>query len=280
MGVRLSGVGHESRSDCRVSDSPRSDHSPSCHPHCSRSASSLIMSAPAPASPAAAASPKAPASPQAKRPLEDVAEAPAEKQGPSKKAKAAAPDANAYQLNFNKALDKEHEGKTFNEIIKLPPSALQGLAGKADKMLAHFKINTIEDLGKWKYFHTARAIVRLAEVEEKGKRPAGSKANINKALDKAHEKKSFTQIAKEPVSALQGLAEWADDTLKPLQAGKISQVSSKPQCSDAFILTPHACRSFDLSFSAHPSAVDVCLTSYSRRREVVRVDDTNCFVTT
>ena len=45
----------------------------------------------------------------------------------AKKAKASAPDANAYQLNVNKALDKEHEGKTFSEIIKLPPSASQGL---------------------------------------------------------------------------------------------------------------------------------------------------------
>ena len=46
----------------------------------------------------------------------------------AKKSKAAGSD--EYQLNFNKALDKKHEGKTFSEIIKLPPSALQGLAGK------------------------------------------------------------------------------------------------------------------------------------------------------
>ena len=65
-------------------------------------------------------------------------------QSSSKKQKAAASD--EYQLNFNRALDKEHEGKTFAEIIKLPPSALQGLSGKADKMLEAFRINTIEDL--------------------------------------------------------------------------------------------------------------------------------------
>ena len=48
----------------------------------------------------------------------------------------------------------------------------------------------------------------MAEIEEKGKRPVSSNANINRALDKAHEKKSFVQICKEPVSAIQGLAEW------------------------------------------------------------------------
>ena len=79
----------------------------------------------APASPASGA----PASPKAgsKRALES-----SEAKGSSaKKSKAAASD--EYQLNFNKALDKKHEGKTFSEIIKLPPSALQGLAGKVSR---------------------------------------------------------------------------------------------------------------------------------------------------
>lgn len=74
-------------------------------------------------------------------------------------------------------------------------------------MLAHFKIHTIEDLGKWRFYLIAKSIHTLAAVEEKNKRPAGSSANINKALDKEHEKKSFAALLKEPVSALQGLAE-------------------------------------------------------------------------
>jgi len=130
-----------------------------------------------------------------------------------------------YQLNTNLALDKEHEGKSFNEIIKLSPSALQGLAGRADKMLAHFRIRTIEDLGKWKYFLIARSIASLAKTEEKGKRHADARSNINKALDKAHEKKSLNAILKEPVSALEGLAEWSDSVLKPLKAGTIAQLA-------------------------------------------------------
>ena len=188
------------------------------------------MSSPAPSSPKAApASPKssskvAPVSPKSpkvageKRSLEESEDTP---QSASKKTKT-----EEYALNFNKALDKEHENKSFSEIIKLPPSALQGLGDRADEMLKSFNIKTIEDLGKWKFFLIARSIVKLAEVEEKGKRPSDSRANINRALDAAHEKKSFTQIAKEPASALQGLAPWADSVLKPLGAGKISQLGS------------------------------------------------------
>lgn len=131
-----------------------------------------------------------------------------------------------YQLNVNKAVDKEHEGKSFTEIIKLPPSALQGLAGRADKMLAAFNIKTVEDLANWKFFKIARAIVQLSKEEHKGKRDASSKQNVNKAVDKEWEKKSLRDIARAPVSALQGLAPWADDTLAPLRIKTIEQLAN------------------------------------------------------
>jgi hypothetical protein len=140
--------------------------------------------------------------------------------------------------------------------------------------------------------------------EEKNKRPADSRANINKALDKEHEKKSLTAVLKEPVSALQGqrhshrdthtlgspaigcvlgahselrkwvrwrccgctdrvaqpathfallvpplplrrrpfalssgLAEWADNTLKPLGAGKIQSLADWKFCAWAEAFT-------------------------------------------
>lgn len=50
-------------------------------------------------------------------------------------------------LNCNKALDKDHEGKTIKEILALPPSALSGIAEHSDADLAKFKVKTIEDLG-------------------------------------------------------------------------------------------------------------------------------------
>jgi len=125
-----------------------------------------------------------------------------------------------YQLNINKCVDKAHEGKSFNEIIKLPPSALQGLSEKADAMLSEFHIKTIADLAGWKYFKIARAIVDLEKFEEKGKRQKDSKLNLNNALDKAWEQKSLKDITKAPISAFQGLAKWADDVLKSVKSIK------------------------------------------------------------
>ena len=68
-------------------------------------------------------------------------------------------------LNANKALDKEHEGKSIAEILKLPPSALSGIAEHSDAELAKFKVKTIEDLGKWKFAIAANSIATLAEME-------------------------------------------------------------------------------------------------------------------
>ena len=52
------------------------------------------------------------------------------------------------------------------EILLLPPSALQGLTPKADALLReHLKIATIKDLGAFKYFKVARAIATLAASE-------------------------------------------------------------------------------------------------------------------
>lgn len=162
-------------------------------------------------------------------------------------------------------------------LLLFPSPSSPSTLSQADAMLAAFNIKTIEDLGKWRFYLTARAIATLAKTgqsrgegsqgaegraswqsspissssppncsqlvdqrvsrsasqsassftvcrtfcflptrpcpcrrrcprrsEEKNKRPAESRANINKALDKEHEKKSLTAVLKEPVSALQG----------------------------------------------------------------------------
>lgn len=51
------------------------------------------------------------------------------------------------RANIHLAVDKPHEGKTLREIIRLPPSALQGLAEHSDKFLGGFDIRSIKDLG-------------------------------------------------------------------------------------------------------------------------------------
>jgi len=114
-------------------------------------------------------------------------------------------------LNIGNAIDKAHEGLLLQEIIKLPPSALQGLPDRANAFLKRFKIHTIESMANWKFYKIASAVAVLAEQEDKDSRPEGSKMNINNAMDKAFEKKSLNEIADAPPSALQGLADWVDE---------------------------------------------------------------------
>mmetsp|Transcript_16287 Transcript_16287/g.28090 ORF Transcript_16287/g.28090 Transcript_16287/m.28090 type:complete len:186 (+) Transcript_16287:755-1312(+) len=69
-------------------------------------------------------------------------------------------------FNINNALDKEHEDKSLKELLALPVSALQGLSEKANVALKRHHIDTIEKLGKWKYFKWAQAMSDLSSVEQ------------------------------------------------------------------------------------------------------------------
>lgn len=70
-------------------------------------------------------------------------------------------------MNLNKALDKEFEGKSLKEIIDAPVSALAGVSENDAKLLLEaFKITTVGDLGKNKYFLWAQAILALSATEE------------------------------------------------------------------------------------------------------------------
>jgi len=115
-----------------------------------------------------------------------------------------------YSLNINKAVDKAHENKSFADIVKLPPSALQGLSEKADASLADYNVKTIRDMSDWKYYNIAVAIAELSKYEVKGKREDTSRANINKAMDRKHEKTSLKGMLALPLSAFSGLTDAAD----------------------------------------------------------------------
>lgn len=70
-------------------------------------------------------------------------------------------------MNINKALDKAYEGKTFKELVNAPVAAIEGVSDNDAKLLEQaFKVRTIGDLGRLKYFLWAQAIVKLAETEE------------------------------------------------------------------------------------------------------------------
>jgi len=69
------------------------------------------------------------------------------------------------QPNVNKALKSQFVGTSLREILKLPPSAMQGLNEKQEAALARFGISTVGDLGAWKFAVWAQAINALAKLE-------------------------------------------------------------------------------------------------------------------
>ncbi|MFF0543497.1 hypothetical protein ACWEVD_31260 [Nocardia thailandica] len=70
----------------------------------------------------------------------------------------------AVNVVLDKALDKEFESKSLQEILAAPPSALAGLTSAHDQQLLDaLKIKTIADLGNNKYFKLAATLVELAE---------------------------------------------------------------------------------------------------------------------
>jgi hypothetical protein len=66
--------------------------------------------------------------------------------------------------NLDKILDKAYEEKSLGEIVEAPVDALSGVSeGDAKLLLDAFKIKTVGDLGRNKYFRAAAALVDLAE---------------------------------------------------------------------------------------------------------------------
>ncbi|MEU7764013.1 hypothetical protein AB0B25_02660 [Nocardia sp. NPDC049190] len=72
----------------------------------------------------------------------------------------------AVNVVLDKALDKEYENKSLDEILSAPPSALAGLTEAHDKQLLEaLRIKTIADLADNKYFRLAAALADLAKKE-------------------------------------------------------------------------------------------------------------------
>lgn len=70
------------------------------------------------------------------------------------------------RMNVNNALDKAHEGKHLKDVMKLPPSALQGLAEWVDEPLAKLHVKTIQQLGTWKFAEWANAMAVMTPLEK------------------------------------------------------------------------------------------------------------------
>ncbi|MCS7085878.1 MAG: hypothetical protein RMM53_08155 [Bacteroidia bacterium] len=70
-------------------------------------------------------------------------------------------------MNMNYALDKAYETKTFKELLDAPIDALQGLTKEHAQILKEkFRIKTIGDMARYKFFRIAMAIAIAAEFEQ------------------------------------------------------------------------------------------------------------------
>lgn len=64
--------------------------------------------------------------------------------------------------NLDKMLDKAYENSSLAEILAAPVSAIAGSSdGDAELLGKPFGIKTVADLGKNKYFTTAKALLEL-----------------------------------------------------------------------------------------------------------------------
>ncbi len=65
-------------------------------------------------------------------------------------------------------LDKEWEDKSLAEILAAPVSALAGVSAQDAELLQQaFRIRTVGDLGKNKFFRAAQALALLGETGAK-----------------------------------------------------------------------------------------------------------------
>mmetsp|Transcript_17011 Transcript_17011/g.28246 ORF Transcript_17011/g.28246 Transcript_17011/m.28246 type:complete len:156 (+) Transcript_17011:198-665(+) len=117
-----------------------------------------------------------------------------------------------------------------NSQKKKTVETIQGIGPKADLLLEALGVKSMEDLATYKYFLMARFIVTLAESETEGGRPTGSSMNIDKAVDKDWEAKSFKEIAEAPTSALEGLSEKARELLTELHVKTVKDLANFKYC--------------------------------------------------
>jgi hypothetical protein len=70
----------------------------------------------------------------------------------------------AVSADLSKYLDKSYENKSLTEILAAPVSALAGVTDEdAENLRKAFRIKTVGDLGKNKYFLAAQAMLQLTK---------------------------------------------------------------------------------------------------------------------
>lgn len=70
----------------------------------------------------------------------------------------------AVSADLSKYLDKAYENSSLDEILAAPVSALAGVTDDdAESLKKAFRIKTVGDLGKNKYFLAAQAMLQLTK---------------------------------------------------------------------------------------------------------------------
>lgn len=132
-----------------------------------------------------------------------------------------------YDMNINKAVVKDFEKMTLKEICDSPVHAIQGIAEASDACLAALNLKTVRDLGTWRFYLLARAIVTLAEKEDLVRLPEKHIMNIRNALDREHEKRPLKQVLGLPPAAFNMFPEQANVLLGVLKISTIRQLGMR-----------------------------------------------------
>eukprot|EP00600_Ochromonadales_sp_CCMP1393_P000418 CAMPEP_0174984636 /NCGR_PEP_ID=MMETSP0004_2-20121128/17845_1 /TAXON_ID=420556 /ORGANISM="Ochromonas sp., Strain CCMP1393" /LENGTH=143 /DNA_ID=CAMNT_0016237093 /DNA_START=223 /DNA_END=654 /DNA_ORIENTATION=+ len=114
--------------------------------------------------------------------------------------------------------------KSFSDIIALPPSALQGLSPAADEVLAKLRVKTIKQLGNWKAYKVAKAVVELSEFEEPGARHSDSASSLKGLFDADVAHLPLKELIKLPPDAVNGVSEKSNEVLAELRPARIRTV--------------------------------------------------------
>eukprot|EP00565_Helicotheca_tamesis_P004416 CAMPEP_0185723436 /NCGR_PEP_ID=MMETSP1171-20130828/286_1 /TAXON_ID=374046 /ORGANISM="Helicotheca tamensis, Strain CCMP826" /LENGTH=191 /DNA_ID=CAMNT_0028391139 /DNA_START=58 /DNA_END=633 /DNA_ORIENTATION=- len=135
-----------------------------------------------------------------------------------------------HTCNASECLMKEDEGRNLSDFVDEEVTKLQGIGPLATQVLDALKVKTISQLATYKFFLIARALKTLAETETEGGRPEGSRMNVDKAVDKEWEKKSFTEICEAPTEALEGISQPACELLEKLRVKTIGDLAELKYC--------------------------------------------------
>lgn len=135
-----------------------------------------------------------------------------------------------HRLNVSRALKKSDERQSFGNLTQQPVECLQGIGPKHAEGLHSLNIKTVQQLADYKFFHLARAMTTLAQVEAEGQRLEGTLMNIDKGVDKQFEKMTLNEMILQPVHALQGISPTVGETLASLGVHSVKDLATFKYC--------------------------------------------------